>query len=85
MDTSDSKITFDEHGVCDHCITFYKKVLPNWYTDERGRQALDQIVEKIKHAGSGKARSEALVLAMNAVRAIHPHPYFWGSFLLFGN
>ena len=54
MDTSDSKITFDEHGVCDHCITFYKKVLPNWHTDERGRQALDQIVEKIRHAGSGK-------------------------------
>jgi len=38
-----------------------------------------------KHAECGKPRSEALVLAMNAVRASHPHPYFWGSFLLFGN
>lgn len=54
MDTSDSKITFDENGVCDHCITFYEKVLPNWHTDKKGRQALDLIVDKIRQAGSGK-------------------------------
>ncbi len=54
MDTSDSKITFDENGVCDHCTTFYRKVLPNWHTDEKGRRALDQIVDKIRRAGSGK-------------------------------
>ena len=23
MDTTDSKITFDEKGVCDHCNTFH--------------------------------------------------------------
>ncbi len=54
MDTSDSKITFDEDGVCDHCTTFYEKVLTNWHTDERGWHALENIVEKIKRAGSGK-------------------------------
>lgn len=54
MDTSDSKITFDENGVCDHCTTFYRKVLPHWHTDERGRQTLVKIVEKIKRAGSEK-------------------------------
>ena len=37
MDTSDSKITFDEKGVCDHCNDFYTNVLPNWNTDEKGR------------------------------------------------
>ena len=37
MDTSDSKITFDEKGVCDHCNDFYTNVLPNWHTDEKGR------------------------------------------------
>ena len=47
MDTSDSKITFDAKGVCDHCNTFYRKVLPNWHTDDRGRQALEKIVSKI--------------------------------------
>jgi N-acetyl sugar amidotransferase len=54
MDTSDSKITFDENGVCDHCNTFYKKVLPNWRTDEVGRQELEKTVIKIKEAGKGK-------------------------------
>ncbi len=54
MDTSDSKIVFDEKGVCDHCNTFYRHTLPNWHTDERGRQALQVLVEKIKLAGKGK-------------------------------
>jgi len=26
MDTTDSKINFDENGVCDHCNTFYKEI-----------------------------------------------------------
>ena len=54
MDTTDSKITFDEKGVCDHCNTYYKDILPNWHTDERGDKALKEIVEKLKKEGEGK-------------------------------
>jgi N-acetyl sugar amidotransferase len=54
MDTSDSKIVFDEKGVCDHCNDFYENVSPNWHTDEKGRQELNTIVEKIKKEGQGK-------------------------------
>lgn len=54
MDTSDSKIVFDEKGVCDMCNNFYKNVLPNWHTDERGRKELETIVAKIKKEGEGK-------------------------------
>lgn len=54
MDTSDSKITFDAHGVCDHCTTFYEKVLPGWHTDARGRQQLDKLAADIRKAGEGK-------------------------------
>ncbi len=54
MDTTDSKITFDENGVCDHCTDFYKNILPNWHTDEKGRVELQKIVEKIKKEGKGK-------------------------------
>jgi N-acetyl sugar amidotransferase len=54
MDTSDSKIVFDEKGVCDHCHTFYQYVLPNWHTDERGQRALIALVQKIKRAGQGR-------------------------------
>jgi N-acetyl sugar amidotransferase len=54
MDTTDSKITFDENGVCDHCNDFYENVLPNWHTDEKGRAELKAMVTKIKEAGKGK-------------------------------
>lgn len=54
MDTSDSMIVFDKQGVCDHCNNFYHHTLPNWHTDERGRQTLQTLVEKIKLAGKGK-------------------------------
>lgn len=54
MDKSDSAITFDDKGVCDHCQTFYTKIKPNWHTDGRGRAQLDPLVAKIKAAGSNK-------------------------------
>ncbi len=54
MDTSDPKIVFDGKGVCDHCSTFYRHVLPNWRTDDRGRKELLALVQKIKEAGKGK-------------------------------
>jgi len=53
MDTSDSKIEFDANGVCDHCIDFYKNILPNWHTDEHGRAELSAIVAQIKKSGKG--------------------------------
>ncbi|MCU7548492.1 N-acetyl sugar amidotransferase [Chitinophagaceae bacterium LB-8] len=54
MDTSDSKIVFDDKGVCDHCNDFYTNVKSNWHTDEKGRKELDAVVEKIKKEGKGK-------------------------------
>ncbi len=54
MDTTDARISFDERGFCDHCTGFYRDILPNWHTDERGRQALERIVKKIKKEGEGK-------------------------------
>ncbi len=54
MDTSDSLIQFDEDGVCDHCANFHKHVKPNWHTDERGKQELQAIVERIKTDGKNR-------------------------------
>jgi len=54
MDTSDSKIRFNEQGVCDHCITFDTKIKPHWHTDERGSRALDAMVDEIRREGRGK-------------------------------
>lgn len=54
MDTSDPKITFDDKGVCDHCNRYYKYILPEWHTDERGWQSLQKMVHDIKLEGKGK-------------------------------
>ena len=54
MDTTDSAITFDNDGVCDHCITFFKITLPSWRTDEVGEAALARLVERIRAAGKGR-------------------------------
>jgi len=54
MDTTDPGITFDENGVCDHCHNFYKNILPNWHTDERGWQAIQKVAGKIRKAGLGR-------------------------------
>lgn len=54
MDSSDSKIFFDENGVCDHCNSFYKDLAPNWHTDEKGHNELARIVKKIKKDGRNK-------------------------------
>ena len=54
MDTTDSKIVFDDNGVCDHCNTYYRDILPKWHTDEKGDKALKEIIKKIKKQGEGK-------------------------------
>ncbi|WP_412971515.1 N-acetyl sugar amidotransferase [Glaciecola sp. MF2-115] len=54
MDTTDSQITFDENGVCDHCLDFKQNVAPNWHTDERGNSELERIISKIKKDGEGR-------------------------------
>lgn len=54
MDTTDSMITFDERGVCDHCRNFYTNILPHWHTDERGWGEIQETARKIKRAGRGK-------------------------------
>jgi len=54
MDTSDSLITFDENGMCDHCNDFYRNILPRWHTDERGWRSLQHLVTSIKKSGVGR-------------------------------
>lgn len=63
MDTTDSKITFDEKGVCDHCNDFYLNVKPSWDTGENGKRYLQGIVEKIK--SDGKKRDFDCILGMS--------------------
>jgi len=54
MDTTDSKIIFDERGRCDYCRNFYKNILPHWHPDEQSEKRLAFIVDKIKKEGKGR-------------------------------
>jgi N-acetyl sugar amidotransferase len=54
MDTSDPAISFDQHGICDHCRTFHTRIKPNWHTDKRGRAKLEKLIANIKAAGAGR-------------------------------
>ena len=54
MDTTDTKIIFDNVGFCDHCNDFYDNVKPNWHTDSKGKKELDKIISKIKLDGEDR-------------------------------
>ena len=53
MDTSDPCITFDEKGVCSHCLKFHSSTSKNWFPNELGKKKLAQMIELIKERGKG--------------------------------
>ena len=54
MDTTDSKISFDEHGVCDHCRNFEKRIKPYWKPKENDFEGLEKLAKEIRKAGKGR-------------------------------
>ena len=54
MDTTDSLISFDSHGICDHCRTYEKEIAPAWNKGKGREKELASIVNRIKKAGYGK-------------------------------
>jgi N-acetyl sugar amidotransferase len=53
MDTSDPCITFDENGICSHCLKFHSSTSKNWFPNELGKQKLEQMIELIRARGKG--------------------------------
>ncbi len=54
MDTTDSKISFDEHGVCDHCRNFERRIKPYWKPKENDFEGLEKLAHEIRKAGKGR-------------------------------
>ncbi len=54
MDTSDSFITFDDAGVCSHCLNFDLNTATGWFPDAIGKIKLEQICARIREEGAGK-------------------------------
>ena len=51
MDTTDFKITFDEQGVCNHCLKFDKVTSKRWFPNEEGIKKLELLIQQIKDNG----------------------------------
>lgn len=54
MDTTDSKITFNIEGICDHCKTFEENIIPFWNPSSKSKKELQTIVNKIKFGQKNK-------------------------------
>ena len=54
MDTTDSKISFDKNGVCDHFRNFYKNIAPYWKPNENRFNELQKLASKIRKAGKNR-------------------------------
>ena len=83
MDTTDSKISFDENGLCDHCRNFDKNIKPYWKPQENRFDELEAIASKIRKAGEGKdydcilglsGGADSSYLAYVAVEIMHLRP-----------
>lgn len=66
MDTSDREITFDEAGVCSHCLRA-DLILPSVHWEAgASKVALEEIAEKIRKAGVGRQYDSVIGLSGGA-------------------
>ena len=54
MDTSDPEISFDGHGLCNHCHEAKEKLKIGWFPGEDGKSKLESISTEIRKYGRGK-------------------------------
>lgn len=54
MDTSDSKIVFDDRGWCEYCNNYYDNILPIWNHGQHGSETIERQIEQIKVDGKGR-------------------------------
>lgn len=50
MDTSDTEITFDSDGYCNHCNEYFNKTSKEIYSGDDSKQQLARLIEKVKKA-----------------------------------
>ena len=48
MDTTDPEITFNDDGICSHCINFETVIKPLWRPEENRKNEFAQIVDTVK-------------------------------------
>ena len=54
MDTSDPAITFDDRGVCNHCIEFETVTRQHWFPNEEGARRWNALANQMRAQGRGR-------------------------------
>jgi len=54
MDTTDTRITFNADGLCDHAVDYYANIAPRWSRTNQGMSELNLVIQKIKKDGYGR-------------------------------
>ncbi len=54
MDETDPKISFNNSGLCNHCLNFYKNIEPFLKNENERRQILERKIEEIKTKNKNK-------------------------------
>lgn len=54
MNTTDTRLVFDEHGVCDRCHDYDERILPWWNHGNGHQEELRKLIADIKKSGEGK-------------------------------
>lgn len=80
MDTTDSDIRFDEHGVCQRCREYEERILPDWNYGKGHEAELKELIAKIKKSGEGKKYDCILGLSggLDSTYMLHLAVKEWG-------
>ncbi len=54
MDNTDSRIVFDNNGICDHCNTFYSEIEPKLKSNISNKNILYGLLKNIQKEGKNK-------------------------------
>lgn len=80
MDTTDTDIQFDEHGVCQRCREYEERILPDWNHGKGHEAELQELIAKIKKSGEGKKYDCILGLSggLDSTYMLHLAVKEWG-------
>ena len=80
MDTTDTDIQFDEHGVCQRCREYEERILPDWNHGKGHEAELQELIAKIKKSGEGKKYDCILGLSggLDSTYMLHLAVKDWG-------
>ena len=54
MDTTDPEISFNEHGICNHCTEFETVTKRQWFPNEEGMVKLEKMIDIMRARGRGR-------------------------------